>query len=103
MAAWTLSRSLQLFAAYVRTWHKAPGRCCDASERTRALSELYSGTLAIPLLCPLSPMHGLPEERVDYIGVAFVLIWHIIDTIQPKQVLVSKYAMKEGVLSTFLD
>lgn len=48
-------------------------------------------------------MPGLPKERVDYISAALVLIWHIIDTIQPEQILVSKYALKEGVLSTFLD
>ena len=48
-------------------------------------------------------MPGLPNERVDYVSAALVLIWHIIDTIQPEQILVSKYAMKEGILNTFLD
>lgn len=48
-------------------------------------------------------MTGLPKERVDYISAALVLIWHIIDTVEPDQILVSKYALKEGALSTFLD
>ena len=48
-------------------------------------------------------MPGLPIERVDYIAAAFVLIWHIMDTVRPKEILVSKYALKEGVISSFLD
>jgi len=46
---------------------------------------------------------GLPKQRVDYIAAAFVLIWHMIDTIQPSKILVSKYALKEGVIQSFLD
>ncbi len=48
-------------------------------------------------------MPGLPSERVDYISAALVLIWHIIDSLQPDQIMVSKYALKEGALSSFLD
>jgi len=48
-------------------------------------------------------MDGLPTERVDYISAAFVLIWHIIDSIQPDHILVSKYALKEGAIQSFLD
>ena len=66
------------------------------------ISALYVQILGSSKIEKLS-MHGLPKERVDYISGAFVLIWHIIDTVQPRQILVSKYAMKEGVLSTFLD
>ena len=48
-------------------------------------------------------MLGLPKERVDYISAAFVLIWHVLDSVQPKSILVSKFALKEGVLAQFLD
>ena len=66
------------------------------------ISELYVQILGSTKTEKLS-MHGLPKERVDYISAAFVLIWHIIDTVQPSKILVSKFAMKEGALSTFLD
>jgi len=48
-------------------------------------------------------MIGLPKERIDYISAAMVLIWHIIDSFQPRKILVSKYALKEGIISSFLD
>lgn len=66
------------------------------------ISELYVKILGSSKAAKLE-MDGLPKERVDYMAAAFVLIWHVIDSVQPAQVLVSKYALKEGVLSTFLD
>ena len=66
------------------------------------LSKLYIKVLGSSRDEKLS-MLGLPVERVDYISAALVLIWHVMDTVSPEQILISKYALKEGVLSTFLD
>jgi len=75
---------------------------CSFEIAQEKISELYVNILGSSKKDKLS-MFGLPKERVDYIGAAMVLIWHIIDTVQPEQILVSKYALKEGVLSTLLD
>lgn len=43
-------------------------------------------------------MEGLPAERVKYIVVAMVLIDEIVKQVKPKQILVSPYALKEGLI-----
>ena len=42
---------------------------------------------------------GLPESRVKLIVVAMILIDKAIEIIKPKRLLVSPYALKEGVIS----
>ncbi|MFT6333419.1 MAG: exopolyphosphatase/guanosine-5'-triphosphate,3'-diphosphate pyrophosphatase [Saprospiraceae bacterium] len=44
-------------------------------------------------------MKGLPESRVKLIVVAMILIDKAIEIIKPKRLLVSPFALKEGVLS----
>lgn len=44
-------------------------------------------------------MEGLPESRVKLIVVAMVLINTAVDLINPHQIQVSPYALKEGVIS----
>lgn len=68
----------------------------------KSITDLYVRVLQSSKEEKLS-MPGLPKERVDYIAAAFVLIWHIIDTVQPSNIIVSKYALKEGTISSFLD
>lgn len=41
----------------------------------------------------------IPDERADMIVVAVILIEYILQTINIKKILVSKYAMKEGILT----
>lgn len=73
-----------------------------SSINTQLLEELYVKVLGSSKNEKLK-MPGLPAERVDYIAAAMVLIWHIFDSVQPDQILVSKYALKEGILSSYLD
>lgn len=48
-------------------------------------------------------MRGLPEERVKLIVVGMVLKKYIFDLVQPESILVSPYALKEGVISEMID
>jgi exopolyphosphatase/guanosine-5'-triphosphate,3'-diphosphate pyrophosphatase len=48
-------------------------------------------------------MKGLPQERVKYIVVAMILIDEILTLINPKQIIVSSYALKEGLLNKLLN
>ncbi|MBT8221088.1 MAG: hypothetical protein KJP00_14765 [Bacteroidia bacterium] len=48
-------------------------------------------------------MKGIPPERIDYIGVAFHLIKKVIEKIEPAELFVSKFALKEGVIAESLD
>lgn len=48
-------------------------------------------------------MAGLPKERVKLIVVGMVLKKIICDLIQPSKILVSPYALKEGILSEMLE
>ena len=46
-----------------------------------------------------SEMDGLPLSRVKLIVVAMVLIDFVIDVINPSKIMISPYALKEGLLS----
>ena len=48
-------------------------------------------------------MDGIPANRADMIVVALILIKVVLEQIQPPQVLVSDYSMKEGILSEMLN
>lgn len=48
-------------------------------------------------------MEGLPKERAKLIVVAMVLLQKIVYTINPKNIIVTPYALKEGVLSEMMD
>lgn len=43
-------------------------------------------------------LKGMPKSRVKLIVVAFLLMKHIINLINPRQIVVSPYALKEGVI-----
>ncbi len=45
----------------------------------------------------------IPDERADMIVVAVILIEYILKAVQIERILVSKYAMKEGILAEFLS
>ena len=47
-------------------------------------------------------MKGLPIERVKLIVVAMVLLEEVIHSVGPKKLLVSPYALKEGLLSELI-
>jgi len=49
-----------------------------------------------------SQIKGLPAERVNMIVVAFLLISFVLDTGKFKDIVVSPYALKEGVLSEMM-
>jgi len=49
-----------------------------------------------------SRIKGLPKERVNMIVVAFLLVKYILDTGKFKDIIVSPYALKEGVLSEMM-
>ena len=46
---------------------------------------------------------GVPESRVDMIVVALLLIKTVLDLLQPGQILVSAFAMKEGILMSMSE
>lgn len=46
---------------------------------------------------------GLPLERVNMIVVAFLLVKFILDTDKFNNIIVSPYALKEGVLAEMID
>lgn len=48
-------------------------------------------------------MGGLPKSRVKLIVVAMILIDKAVKILKPKKLLVSPYALKEGVLSELTD
>ncbi len=48
-------------------------------------------------------MEGLPSEKAEMIIVALLLIDFILEKTQAKNILVSSYAMKEGILSEMLN
>lgn len=43
-------------------------------------------------------MDGLPQDRVKYIVVAMILIDEVLHLAKPKQIIVSPYALKEGLI-----
>ena len=43
-------------------------------------------------------LKGMPQSRVKLIVVAFILMRYVLRLTKPKQILVSPYALKEGVL-----
>jgi len=45
----------------------------------------------------------IPDERADMIVVAVILIEYILKAVDIEQILVSKYAMKEGILAELLS
>ena len=45
----------------------------------------------------------IPDERADMIVVAVILIEYILQTVGIERILVSKYAMKEGILVELLS
>jgi len=47
-------------------------------------------------------MPGMPASRVKLIVVAFLLMRYTLDLVKPKTIIVSPYALKEGVLSEML-
>lgn len=47
-------------------------------------------------------IEGMPANRVELIVVAFALIKHIVDHDQCQKIIVSPYALKEGVLSELI-
>lgn len=44
-------------------------------------------------------MEGLPSSRVKLIVVAMILIDFVIDLVQPNEIIISPFALKEGLLS----
>jgi exopolyphosphatase / guanosine-5'-triphosphate,3'-diphosphate pyrophosphatase len=48
-------------------------------------------------------MEGLPNERVGLIVVALVLVDTILELVNPDQMIISPYALKEGVLASMLE
>lgn len=47
-------------------------------------------------------VNGLPKERVNMIVVAFLLVKYVLDTAKFKDIIVSPYALKEGVLAEMM-
>ena len=47
-------------------------------------------------------MDGLPDSRIKLVGVAFLLIDKAIEIINPSKLIVSPYALKEGVLKEWI-
>jgi exopolyphosphatase/pppGpp-phosphohydrolase len=45
---------------------------------------------------------GIPENRVKFIQVAFIMMRKIIDMYAPDQIGVSPFAIKEGLISEWL-
>ena len=44
----------------------------------------------------------IPQERLDYIVVAYLLIWYVIRTKVPERLFYCDYAMKEGIIAEFI-
>ncbi len=47
-------------------------------------------------------MKGLPLERTKLIVVGMILVNEVLDIVEPSQLIVSPYALKEGMLSTII-
>jgi len=43
-------------------------------------------------------MHEIPEERIDYIVVAYILIRYLFKKVAPEKLYYCEYALKEGVV-----
>ena len=41
-------------------------------------------------------------ERLDYIVVAYLLIWYVMRTKPPSRLFYCDYALKEGVIAEFI-
>lgn len=50
-----------------------------------------------------SKMEGLPNSRIKLIVVAMILIDLVIEMTNPKKIMISPYALKEGLLSELYD
>jgi len=46
---------------------------------------------------------GIPEERVRLIPIAMVLIQQVLEMFEIEKIIVSPYALKEGIISDFLS
>lgn len=69
----------------------------------RAIDPLVARTLAATFEARLA-MPEIPPERADMISVAFVLLQHVLDLLpQLNEVLVSEYALKEGMVAEWLE
>lgn len=48
-------------------------------------------------------MDGLPQDRVKYIVVAMILIDEVLHLAKPKKIIVSPYALKEGLIVKLMN
>lgn len=64
----------------------------------KVYNEIYSTSLAQRMTHP-----KIPDTRAKLIVVAFVLIDYILELVNPKEILVSHYALKEGLIYEMLD
>ena len=64
---------------------------------TEDFYKIHENIIAADLEARLA-MPGLPPERVELIGVAFVLMDYVIQRAGIRQIVTSAYAMKEGML-----
>ncbi len=70
---------------------------------TRAIAPLVERTLNATLEERLA-MPEIPAERADMISVAFVLLQHVLALLpEREEVLVSDYALKEGMVAEWLE
>lgn len=45
----------------------------------------------------------IPPQRAKLLPVAMVLIQHLLECVQPEGIIISPYALKEGIISKYLD
>lgn len=68
------------------------------AEYYKVYDEIYDTSLEERLAHP-----NIPDNRAKLIVVAFVLIDYILKLTNPKEILVSPYALKEGLIKELLD
>ncbi len=77
------------------------GRSIDGSFSGSEFKNMYDEVM------PMSKQErlthpGIPKERVVLIPIAMVLIQHVLQSYDIQEILVSPYALKEGVISDFI-
>ena len=86
--------------------HALPARPLGAHARAvprSHMAPLVARTLAATLEERLA-MPEIPEARADMISVAFVQLQYVLDLLpQTEEILVSEYALKEGVVAEWLE
>ncbi len=78
------------------------GKPVSSSEISNVLLDDYwkvSSRIISASLSERNQMAGLPSSRVKLIVVAMILIDMVIEMIKPEKIMISPYALKEGLLS----